>query len=668
MDSINSKTKYIQNTGYVPQNISPAKNLSQNSGANSFILERKNLIKTINRDSVGFSNQNKKQIDLREYINRTYKQAKADINKPKGKLVKGSVFPNPVKQLSESSKTFSKALKGEGSDHSLGKLNDPALALGAVGIATILASAVKSPFTKGMQFVGAGAWLASMSLWPKVILAKPVKALTGVDLNTEYINSGGERKPFFQDPQYIPWDLMDDKTLQKAGKKLNVPENIPNRKEEIQERMTKVSTGVNTWWMLSAGASTPIMAGLIANRTEAPLKKLIDNTRIISAQAQLEAAGIDTGSKNPLVKAGKAVAGMFSKITNNAAKQEQKVLNSLLESGDSQSVKKFFAEKLGSSSIKNNAINQVDETFKHGMKNGKLTGQAKGFINQMYSETKQFSKTEKLWNKMYAATLEGRWGNDRQSALNKFLDILGIKDKSLEKLAKSKDSVGSSQIIADRIKDINKKGQTSAVKSQLEKAAAKPTANVEKAGNFLTKLAGQIGNKFKNGIFGSEMAKTAVEMTTKAQDKVINAKTSLGISNLLGHRNKNSDELSKVVRRIDSNDTWNQLKNMTRNKRQELLKNMYGKASVGAKKVMEFISAPDGVKNVVSGRTEMWAGESPANMLRSAAKDKQGFKTWFTKVGKIGVGALMATTAATLLLISKSAKNNSEFKSEIKDA
>ncbi len=56
---------------------------------------------------------------------------------------------------------------------------------------------------------------------------------------------------------------------------MNVPKNIPNRREFIQEKMRKIALQNNTLWMLTAGFATPVMSALICNGLEGPVKKYL---------------------------------------------------------------------------------------------------------------------------------------------------------------------------------------------------------------------------------------------------------------------------------------------------------------------------------------------------------------------------------------------------------
>ncbi|HSA05618.1 MAG TPA: hypothetical protein P5556_00405 [Candidatus Gastranaerophilales bacterium] len=630
----------------------------------NFLLRKKELGGETN---VGFSNNNattpQKQINPVDYLNRTYEQARRELNKPKGKLVHGSVFSNPFTTLSQSVKTFKKALNGQGTDHSLGRLNDPAIALGTLSIAGILASAAKSPFPKAMEFVGATAWLSSMSLWPGVVLAKPTKKFTGVDLNLQYVNSQGEKKPFYLDSQYIAWDLMDKKSLEEAGEKLDVSKNMPNRDEEIQRRMTKVATGVNTWWMLSAGLSTPLMASLMADRMRAPVQKIIDSTKVLSAEAQLEAAGYNTGSNNPLVKAGKKVVKFFSGITGFVENKEKKELDGLLEKSNVEGIKTFFEKTFKDGAIAESVRQNITkEALEESLENGKLTDTAKEAIGSMFTEGKQFAKEEKLWNKYFNATLEYRWGSERQTATQKILNVLGIKGEQLKELATPGDPIRHSEIIAESIKKITQNGSISEVglqihKTNMEKITGVPAQRAIESGNFLLNIAGQMRKKFESSIFSDEIARSTKRLVEKTEDKVLNIKTSLNLTHFLDQGNESVDDLAKNVRKLNGNDIWNNLKKVNHGSLNGMLEKMYGKTSANIDKILHFVSAKDDFQAATSNRINSWAGESTSNMLHGAADQKYNFNQWFKKIGIYSGGTLLATTATALFLIYRNAKN-----------
>jgi len=155
---------------------------------------------------------------------------------PKGYIVKENALQaagSSVTGLAKTGVYFVNAVNGKGTDYTVGRINDGARFLGSLGIAAALASTAKNPKAKMMEFIGFATWFASMSLWPK-FLGTAIKATKGVDINQQYVDSYGRRKGFFEDAQYITWDLYKDKDLYKMGDKLGVPQNIENRKDAIR--------------------------------------------------------------------------------------------------------------------------------------------------------------------------------------------------------------------------------------------------------------------------------------------------------------------------------------------------------------------------------------------------------------------------------------------------
>lgn len=213
-----------------------------------------------------------------------------------GRLVKENVFQSAgstVKSYGKYAKYFyNAAFNGEGTDYSVGKINDLAIRTGSLGIAAVLATSKVFPFAKGMEFVGLATWFASMAVWPKII-GTPIKAKTGVDINQKYVDSYGRRKSFFEDPQYLPFDLYrhidkhgkynlnapEYEKLDKIGDKLGIPRDINNRHEAIHDKMRQVATQGNTLWMLTAGVMTPVLSSLAADALQKPLKEGLEKYR-----------------------------------------------------------------------------------------------------------------------------------------------------------------------------------------------------------------------------------------------------------------------------------------------------------------------------------------------------------------------------------------------------
>ena len=187
-------------------------------------------------------------------------------DKPKGYLVKDPLYKQPVvyfKDLAKDTYGIVKGAKGKANDHELGKQNDVGLKIGVVAIAAYLTTMRLSKLPKMMEWIGAGSFLASMALWPKLAIALPLKLRTGVDIRQKYVDSYGRKKDFYQDSQYLPWDLYSKEEIRKMGDKMKVPYDVPNRDEVIREKARKLSVQGNTLWMATAGFATPTMSALI---------------------------------------------------------------------------------------------------------------------------------------------------------------------------------------------------------------------------------------------------------------------------------------------------------------------------------------------------------------------------------------------------------------------
>lgn len=223
----------------------------------------------------------------RELDNRTFiKPLRA-----KGRLVKNNIFYAPinmVKDVAYDVKSMKHALHGEANDHELGKLNDVGMKFGGLAIASYLFSQKQTPKTKLMEFVGLGSFFASMVLWKKIGIQLPAQIIHGVNVDQQYEDSFGRKKPFYLDPQFLPWDLYTEDQINKIGDRLGVPRDIENRRDFIQEKMKKIAVQNNTLWMLTAGFATPVMSALICNSLEKPIAKYLDNRQNKYADKLLE--------------------------------------------------------------------------------------------------------------------------------------------------------------------------------------------------------------------------------------------------------------------------------------------------------------------------------------------------------------------------------------------
>lgn len=197
-------------------------------------------------------------------------------NKSSGYLVKSNIFDAPAimaKDFVYDLKSVKNGFNGNADDHQLGKINDVGLKIGGLAIAAYLYTKRQSPMTKAMEFIGLGSFLASMSLWPKLAIQLPAYLIHGFNVQQQYVDSFGRKKPFFQDPQFLAWDAYSNEKLEKIGDWMGIPKDIPNRNEFTKRKMQKIAVQNNTLWMWTAGFATPIMSALICNQLEKPVAK-----------------------------------------------------------------------------------------------------------------------------------------------------------------------------------------------------------------------------------------------------------------------------------------------------------------------------------------------------------------------------------------------------------
>jgi len=207
-----------------------------------------------------------------------------------GKLLKPSLFDMPsevAKDLKYDAKALVKGIKGDANDHQLGRLNDIGMKLGGLAIAAYLFTKKQTPKAKIFEFVGLATFFGAMNVWPKLFIQLPAWLIHGVNVRQKYEDNYGRKKMFYQDHQFIPWDLYSDKDINKIGDRLNVPKDIPNRREFIQEKMRKIALQNNTMWMLTAGFATPLLSALMCNVLEKPIQKYQEQKLDAKANALL---------------------------------------------------------------------------------------------------------------------------------------------------------------------------------------------------------------------------------------------------------------------------------------------------------------------------------------------------------------------------------------------
>ncbi len=193
--------------------------------------------------------------DLRKHANDVHPNA------PKAKLINEGPLESVVSYIKDTKQDFvnldTTVRTGKMTDNNLGRLNDLGMKIGGLLIASYLAIHSKSKNEAAMKFIGTGAFFASMKLWPKIFIFGPAKLMHKVDPGKRYVSAHGDKKDFYLDNQFIPWDIT------------------PIKDEKEQRRHQKVALQNRTLWMASAGASVPLMTALISNRLEPVVARAI---------------------------------------------------------------------------------------------------------------------------------------------------------------------------------------------------------------------------------------------------------------------------------------------------------------------------------------------------------------------------------------------------------
>ncbi len=188
---------------------------------------------------------------------------------PQGHLIHDNVG-NSVKyffkDIGYDMKSLKNGFNGTANDHQLGRHNDVGISLAGILIATYLASQTANPRARVMEYVGLGAFLTAMSIYPKIAINTPAKLLHGYDIDKEFIDDQGRKKSVMQDSNYVPYDMylgdVPDEDMALIGDRMGIPRDIKNRNDVIREQMRKIATQSNTLWMLTAGV-TPALAALL---------------------------------------------------------------------------------------------------------------------------------------------------------------------------------------------------------------------------------------------------------------------------------------------------------------------------------------------------------------------------------------------------------------------
>ncbi len=391
-----------------------------------------------------------------------YKILKTNVKpeKPVGKLIRPNIYSvkDVVNQDVKNLRYFVQGVQGKGNDYSVGKINDIAIKAGGLGIAAMIASGVASPFKQGMEFIGLGLWLAAMKFWPKLGIAYPIKKHTGVDLNLEYTDSEGRRKLFYQDPQYICWDLISDKEINEIGDKLKVPKNIKNRRAAIENKAKQVAVQGNTLILATSGFATPIIASLasdqVANKVYAPFLNSYNQIRsksLINKMLMMPDWLKDNISERKIDRI------FSSKIT---PQDRQKLLNVLDLKTDDQSLKKAIFDTVDNifsgESVKSTYV-ELNESLQNKIKSAFFKNnvpiEAEQKLNELFLSIN--NKVEKKQFNSFLGKLEETLKNNNILTNNKKINEGLSKVQELLHLNKTVE-FSSMDTAKDKIKEVAK--------------------------------------------------------------------------------------------------------------------------------------------------------------------------------------------------------------------
>ena len=279
-----------------------------------------NLIKN------GELNKNQNRHD-KVYKNLIAQASVVKPNKARAVLVKEN-FPQSVissiKGFIQDGKNFFKATAtGHMDDNSLGRINDFGMKVGGLAIATFLASQAKTKTHAAMQYIGGSAFFASMALWPKLFINLPARIVHGFRIDQKYISAQNERKDFFLDNQFLPWDAFSKEELRKNAIKSGIDYDSENGDEKIKRKMQKTALQNRTLWMATAGFATPLMTSLFGDWIEPKVKNHIIKHDSEKALDDIKDVNSLLKKAKPIVKNQKEIDAVFADMKSGKINAEE---------------------------------------------------------------------------------------------------------------------------------------------------------------------------------------------------------------------------------------------------------------------------------------------------------------------------------------------------------
>ena len=458
----------------------------------------------------------------------------------KGTLLPSKIFASPkeyVQDLKKDVLNIGKAAKGKANDHELGRINDLAMKLGALGLAAYLF--VKNPLklSKAMEFIGAGTFFGGMALWPKLTIQAPLKARTGVDIHQKYIDSQGRKKLLHQDPQYDLTDLYSREDLDRMGEKLKVDVNLPDRDSFIKQRAKKTAIQGNTLWMMSA-FSTPLISAMACKGLEEPVGNLIEKTSLLSSAIRLEKGA------GPIQKVKRFFAerSLQKFLAQNAGKtMDDKLISELaaklgasLNSADLTSAIKEELLQM------KNAVTLNTELVSNAIKGIAPEKAMNALANPEVTKAIQSGSVDKVADLLSKAAFDGR-RTGPQSQLKTLIK------NSINKTMKSNATPDLSETIADKIKGLHS--------SLLSFSSSRDVLDnylnariVEKDGTFIARQWNRVCNKLLKSL---KLTGAELRELSGGKMEVLDRKfTELAADNI--RYEKVVNELTKLINKYES--------------------------------------------------------------------------------------------------------------------
>ncbi len=299
------------------------------------------------------------------YKNLIAESAVIKPNKAKAVLLKENPIQAAVRSvkdfINDGKNFFKAAATGQMDDNSLGRINDFGMKFGGLLIATFLASKAKTKTSAIMQYIGGTAFFASMALWPKIFINLPAKLIHGFKIDQKYISAQGEKKDFFLDNQFLPWDAFSEDELRQNAKNAGIDYDSENGDEKIKRKMQKTALQNRTLWMATAGFATPLMTALFGDFVEPKVKDAVIKNEFKKSQKALEEINQTLSHAKPIVRNSKEIENAISQF--NLGKTSYKELIDSLTESLSLDLKDVFLDSDNVKPIKNLKIAPDFETL-----------------------------------------------------------------------------------------------------------------------------------------------------------------------------------------------------------------------------------------------------------------------------------------------------------------